>query len=711
MDKKVISYTYRCILEYINTLCKRAGILEGCYYDHGTDLEYEKASQIAEMFVTRKNDDRNEPGIRLKSIFNKLNGNNLSCIYSLTYNEGLVCPTDKTGRDEIAYKELVERLVKEIHSIEFTEVNINLVFDILEKYLSYIPYNTSDEDNLDISAYEGLKTKCAVMSCIVMSLEHDDVMNEDAFLLFSADISGIQKFIYRIRSKGALKSLRSRSFFLEIFMEHVIDEILEGCGLTRANLIYSGGGHCYILLPNSEKVVEYLNDMEERIADFLCRNFNISLFFGCGFHPCSGNSLINVPHEENPYKKIFTELRRVVNSKKNARYTPDQIRLMNSFTNDKNTRECSVCGDEELAGKDLCFWCAFFTKLSPCLRQDNLYVSITKAVSSDMLFIEVPSVGDRKYMVFSNTSPGNSYIRAYVKNKYDRSIKRGIKFLVCDYAYSDLLEDISKDSPGFDKVGVFRGDVDNLGLAFVQGFDDENLARASSFSRRLSVFFKKHVIGILDGTSDFARTSLTKERNLKKKVIVIYAGGDDVFLIGHWLDVIEACVDIKERFREYTSGTLTLSGGLKLVSVKYPLKKSADEAAELEDVAKENTGKNSICVIEPDAVNRFKWEDFKDRVINEKFGCIFDYCDQTKTGNSFLYNLLFFLERSNENINIARYAYLLARQAPDKSSKAFQLYNVFAANMMKWVREDKDRKELITALRIYLYLQRKVEGN
>ena len=43
-----------------------------------------------------------------------------------------------------------------------------------------------------------------------------------------------------------------------------------------------------------------------------------------------------------------------------------------------------------------------------------------------------------------------------------------------------------------------------------------------------------------------------------------------MFLIGHWLDVIEACVDIKERFREYTSGTLTLSGGLKLVSVKYP---------------------------------------------------------------------------------------------------------------------------------------------
>ena len=59
------------------------------------------------------------------------------------------------------------------------------------------------------------------------------------------DISGIQDFIYTINNKGALKGLRARSFYLEIMMEHLIDELLEKVELSRANLIYSGGGHAY----------------------------------------------------------------------------------------------------------------------------------------------------------------------------------------------------------------------------------------------------------------------------------------------------------------------------------------------------------------------------------------------------------------------------------------------------------------------------------
>ena len=59
------------------------------------------------------------------------------------------------------------------------------------------------------------------------------------------DISGIQSFIYTIGEKGALKGLRARSFYLEIMMEHIVDELLEKLSLSRANLIYTGGGHCY----------------------------------------------------------------------------------------------------------------------------------------------------------------------------------------------------------------------------------------------------------------------------------------------------------------------------------------------------------------------------------------------------------------------------------------------------------------------------------
>ena len=55
------------------------------------------------------------------------------------------------------------------------------------------------------------------------------------------DISGIQDFIYTIHSENAMKMLRSKSFYLEIMMEHIIDSLLERLNLSRANLIYSGG--------------------------------------------------------------------------------------------------------------------------------------------------------------------------------------------------------------------------------------------------------------------------------------------------------------------------------------------------------------------------------------------------------------------------------------------------------------------------------------
>ena len=67
--------------------------------------------------------------------------------------------------------------------------------------------------------------------------------------------------------------------------------------------------------------------------------------------------------------------------------------------------------------------------------------------------------------------------------------------------------------------------MDNLGLALYKVLTTKTL-RASS-SRRLSVFFKKHVIGILTAPV-ILQGQPYKERNLKK-VIVIYAGGDDVF--------------------------------------------------------------------------------------------------------------------------------------------------------------------------------------
>ena len=139
-----------------------------------------------------------------------------------------------------------------------------------------------------------------------------ELRREPAFLLYTTDFSRIQRFIYTVHTEGALRSLRSRSFFLELLMEHYMDELLDGCGLTRTNIIYSGGGHCYLLLPNTAAVQQTLADWNRAFNGWLNEQFGMQLFLANGWTPCSANDLCNVPAEASPYKATPRQIERVV---------------------------------------------------------------------------------------------------------------------------------------------------------------------------------------------------------------------------------------------------------------------------------------------------------------------------------------------------------------------------------------------------------------
>lgn len=84
--------------------------------------------------------------------------------------------------------------------------------------------------------------------------------------------------------------MRSRSFFLEFAMEHYIDELLSACGMSRANLLYSGG-HCYLLLPNTPGVIQTLESWNTRFNDWLLESFGTTLFLAQGYTPCTAGDL------------------------------------------------------------------------------------------------------------------------------------------------------------------------------------------------------------------------------------------------------------------------------------------------------------------------------------------------------------------------------------------------------------------------------------
>ena len=81
-------------------------------------------------------------------------------------------------------------------------------------------------------------------------------------------------------------------------------------------------------------------------------------------------------------------------------------------------------------------------------------------------------------------------------------------------------------------------------------------------------------------------------------------------------------------------------------------------------------------------------------------------------GMAFLYHLTELLREEREQIHIARYVYLLSRMEPDSKSsdEIKEGYRRFSSKMYEWSQNVTDRKELITAIYLYVYLQRGEEG-
>src|SRR5690606_19610946 len=138
-----------------------------------------------------------------------------------------------------SFKDFFEKLL----DLNENRMNEDLLLMFLEQNAAFIPAGSGV--NSDISFFDHLKTTCAIASCMYRFHEKEletDLEKEisdkkdEKYLLIGGDISGIQDFIYRISSKGALRLLRGRSFYLEMFCEDIVHEIVERLGLSNANI-------------------------------------------------------------------------------------------------------------------------------------------------------------------------------------------------------------------------------------------------------------------------------------------------------------------------------------------------------------------------------------------------------------------------------------------------------------------------------------------
>lgn len=654
------------------------------------------------------------------------------------------------------YSNLLESFEKELRQLS-PGFNENALLVLLEKYTSAMPAETvgkegKPEDHPDVSLFDHLKTTGAIAACLYQYISQvngvkfreqylkEEILNrlDPRYLLVGGDFSGVQKFIYTISSKGALKTLRARSFFLELLTEHVLSVLLKEISLPRANLIYSGGGRFYLLLPNTTSTRKVLEDVAARVNQYLYRSFHGRLYLAMDRVAFCAQALMvntddkqvneitksccsqNHPHcalcRESMEQKnrpvdmgqIWGLLKRRLTEKKKRKFADIIAANPENFWSARESGEgtCSVCHTDAgtltvlhstVDGEEpvhVCKLCRQLYDLGDQLPGAK-YIVVSHEKPVQLLCL---NIADTYYIFCSRPEDVKNLnpTRVIALNSWsvkDYLYPEPVQMLTGNYATRKegrgfrSFDELAQDAVGADKIGILRMDVDNLGTLFTRGlpYKSRTFSRLSALSRNLTRFFKYHINQVCQGKIPDGDSLQLVPGDKERNVTIVYAGGDDLFLVGAWDDVAEVAFDIEHCFRAFTGGNpdITISGGMTVQGPKYPLYRLAEVAGEAEEQAKENT-RNSITLFystQPDFLKEgvpvysgtFKWAQARGILAEILKPAVYDlgvYDAEGRVvkfifGKSVLHRLLDVSDiwRREGKLYLPRMAYILARES------------------------------------------------
>jgi len=467
---------------------------------------------------------------------------------------------------------------------------IETLDSILHRFTYCIPSSTIDEP--DISLYDHLKTTAFLAIALYDYYSENQhiplpVPNDYApFLLLGGDISGIQDFIFDIPSEGAAKQLKARSFYLHLITETIVRYILKEFNLLHLNVVYSSGGNFYLLLPNTSGIKEKIEKINKEINEKLMSIHGTDIYLAMDYELISIENLKQkqCSTDENSVKCLSQIWDNLISEKifsiKNQRYLNTlrenyDMFFKPSFKLDENLNKEFIKKLENL-GKNL-------------KRTEFLVYSEEKHPNIKEEFIFDTQFG--LYVYLLDSCPANQFTNAEIirlNNTYcleevgDDNIYR-FEF----YGGNDYPVDINGHPKTFDKMaqganydrlGILRMDVDNLGKIFAEGFAPKlrTFSRLTSLSRNLDFFFKGYI------------NTIWNNEKYNNDTFILYSGGDDLFIVGRWDKTIQFAYEVKQKFSEFiNSSEFGLSGGIAIEKPKYPIRRSAFNAGKFESMAKE----------------------------------------------------------------------------------------------------------------------------
>ncbi|HEY9784778.1 MAG TPA: type III-A CRISPR-associated protein Cas10/Csm1 [Candidatus Obscuribacterales bacterium] len=510
---------------------------------------------------------------------------------------------------------------------------VNLVLRYLEEALSMVPPDTYRGHTNDVSLFDHLKLTAAIGSAMYAYVAdaHPEWLSkpgtrmpwgrefrkEEAYILVKADMSGIQDFIYNISSKAALKGLRGRSFYLELLQSELADSLLRSVGLSRANLLYLGGGGFALLAPNTRTARETIDNVRSNFNRWLFELHKGRLFLGLEYAAISGDQIRAAQSEkETGMSAAWTEIGQKLSQAKSERFK-DQLEMV--FKVMPHVEECKICHRDDLklepvtfTGEDdldICPICAQLIRLGRALPDASH--GADRASRCELFVQDEP----KNTGIIGTWNPQTSSIKSlrpeiapakgrgegFVLHNLDPFRPPKLFWSLYEYKKNDFKQ-LAQASTGVERLAILRADVDNLGKVF-SGKDPSiglpkelrSLSRDAATSRALAKFFTHYLDDMLASKPQRAYSSD------EWAITTVYAGGDDVFLVGAWNQVIDFALWLNERFRTYTCERLTISAGISIHKPGYPLYRMASDAHDAEQVAKK-AGKDRLCVRFDDSI-------------------------------------------------------------------------------------------------------------
>lgn len=498
------------------------------------------------------------------------------------------------------------------------EKQFDTIFEICRMYLWCLPASARKEEIEDVSLFEHQKATAALAACLYCYHEEKGTLEEQVirskddqkYLLFCGDISGIQSFIYQISSKGAYKTLKGRSLFIELLAEMLARKYIETFSLTPANILYASGGKFYLLLPNTDLVADELPKLKDSINHELFKRFNGDVYVRTGQEPLSKGDLTR--QGDRTLSHIWDDLGRRLVFEDRRRYASlarDHYDGLFDIGNKAKTASCAVCHSamhpKEEGPEQKCQTCRKMEDIGRELGTASYIVMGDNGSTLDKK-PAIELLGKHFWFVDSDDiergglSPHHDCLVWALNSTGFAKLARIESLSIINAApmiaggthgFQKEFQEIANESEGVQRLGVLRMDVDSLGKIFSQGLRDyqhskekdtyrfHSLGRITTMSWQLSFFFGALVPGIIRGNKQW-----------KERVTVVYSGGDDLFLLGAWHALPEAAFTISKKFGAFSCNnpSFTLSGGMVMTGGKFPIYKSAEMAGEAEVKAKKH---------------------------------------------------------------------------------------------------------------------------